>query len=119
MSSVIRSLSQLPSRVKYLLAVAQCEYYIPVGSLESIETTNDFATKTTSNVRPLKTLFRDMGDSVTTVNASGQHVGLYRSVQRVAGISSEGVPETFETETVYVQVWSADTAVEINVVRVG
>jgi hypothetical protein len=63
-------------------------------------------------------VLRDMGKTVTFVNAAGQATHRYRSVRIVANENAEGVCYAADAETEYVLVWAASGS-GVNVVRLG
>jgi hypothetical protein len=64
-------------------------------------------------------ILRDMGKTVTFVNADGQATFRYRSVRIVANENAEGVRVAdVDAETEYVLVWAASGS-GVNVVRLG
>jgi hypothetical protein len=150
MSSARRVPSQIGVRVKYLIGVgtAACGTDGPVGtefgaggasvirvdnglftSIESVATPAQITAAVGENYAVqycgegesiVGTLFKDMGRSLTVVDATtGAHIALYRECQLVAG-GPEGVPEDTPTygADYYVRVWAAD-GTGVAVARLG
>lgn len=140
MTSVLRSPSQIGVRVKYLIAVADVSggvdgasgagvggspaftldagNFIVAGSVATaaeVEAVGGFANVDVA----AGNLYRDMGRSITVVDADGSHIALYRNVQRVSGSTTEGVPSDADySANIYVRVW-ADDGENIAVARLG
>lgn len=145
MSTQLRRLAQAPAhspaRAKFFLAVAtntstsgdagdtivslNTATTIPA---EAIVNSSDFGTifdGVTNGIPAVGTLFRDMGRSVTVVDAGNDHLYRYRQVQLVSGAGSEGVFDSASTtapdpwrSNLYVLVWSS-TGAGVSVVRTG
>ena len=118
MSSVVRSVSQIDNRTKFLIASSATTFFLATAPISAIMNESDFLAFTNENSSASGSLFRDLGKSVTTINNSGIHTQTFRLVQQQAGRISEGVD--LNTAPFYVRVWSADTVLNpIDVVRVG
>ena len=63
-------------------------------------------------------VLRDMGKTVTFVNAAGLATHRYRAVRIVNNANAEGVCYSADAETEYVLVWAASGS-GVNVVRLG
>jgi hypothetical protein len=106
MTSRARAPSQIDSRVAYLRGLATGATYL-IANPEAIYRTSQTNVITTQSSQiAAGNLFRDMGKTVTRVNAAGLAIERYRLVQRVNNASAEGV----QNATVYIKVWSADGA---------
>jgi hypothetical protein len=139
MTSVLRSPSQIGVRVKYLIAFKDLSgggesgvgadgvaaFTLPAGSFSDVTSialaadvsgAADYAEYAVT----AGTLFRDMGRSITVVDADGNHIALYRNVQLVSGSTTEGVDPTNSaySANIYVRVW-ADDGDNIAVARLG
>ncbi len=81
---------------------------------------SSFSSATTTTTYVAGSQFKDMGKFVMTYNSSQVHTGLYRLVQWVNGVTTEGVPPSYTTQKFYVRVWAADSSpAYITVSRVG
>jgi len=122
MTSVNRSLSDINTRVRYFTALATTTHYRPISGFkfESIMTAAAFTGAVNSvTTTPAGTMYKDMGKSVTIVDFAGVHQSLYRLVQLVNGITSEGVSGA-TNDQFYIRVWSSDLAASpVTVARVG
>jgi hypothetical protein len=145
MSSVLRHVAQIPSRVKFFVVVdesgASSEVpaspafalaagdYATIGSMVSQTRFADLSdasliTVTLSPSIVTGNLLKDMGRQITIYNANiagHPHVAVYREVQIVNGLDTEGVSGTAATgwnSTIFVKVWAADGQ-NVNVVRTG
>jgi hypothetical protein len=129
MSSVLKSYSQIPVRVKYLIAVADDDgAKIGVGadgvsaftldpgtflSLGSIATESVVEALPDNSQYTLEAgnLFKDLGRQITILDAdNATHLAVYRQVQLVSGAGSEGVADdapSYEAN-IFVRVWAAD-----------
>ena len=131
MSSVLRSYSQIPARIKYFIANDAVED--SSGAIFNLESTiqlrnpgypgpiltidNFVATYSDPSgyVYPglyFGELLKDMGQQFTITDADFNHLAIYRRVQRVRGITSEGVGGSPADSwgTLYVKVWSSDVS---------
>ena len=100
MSSLLTSVSQIDTSVKYLKALGITTVYTPTSrtSVTALMTTAAFTAATTSSTYVSGTLFRDMGKNTVTYGTNGQEVGKYVLVQPQLGGASEGVPENYSTQ---------------------
>ena len=120
MTSVLTTIGQVDSSIKYLKALATTTVYTPTGTITSTMSSDSFTAATTSSTYPSGTIFRDMGKRIVTYNANNQEVGKYVFVQPQIGAATEGVPGNYATQKFYVQVWAAATAaIAVTVGRVG
>ena len=121
MTSVLTTIGQVDSSIKYLKALATTTVYTPTtGTITSTMFSDSFTAATTSSTYPSGTIFRDMGKRIVTYNANNQEVGKYVFVQPQIGAATEGVPGNYATQKFYVQVWAAATAaIAVTVGRVG
>jgi hypothetical protein len=134
MSSASRYPDQIPARVGYFRAIQSYISSEPVGSIDG-DSAITFPNGYTSSIVLLDSivvnyvdfaagdLLKDLGRSVTIVDAEGRHIARYREVQRVNGSSTEGVgPIVDPLDSVYgcffVKTWSADGQ-GVYVVRTG
>lgn len=131
---MLRTPSQIGVREKYLITVRT----VTAGSGVGINGVSSFIINSFSEVGSVAlaadvtnadgfdagtvtsgTLYRDMGRSITVVDADGNHLALYRNVQEVAGADTEGVPNaTGYNANIYLRVWAADGA-NVGVARLG
>ncbi|NCY25271.1 MAG: hypothetical protein EBX37_10535 [Alphaproteobacteria bacterium] len=140
MTSILRSPSQIGVREKYLIAVADVSagsgvaangvgafdlssgFFVGSVALASQVTgATGFAPRATTGGKQIVAgeLFRDMGRSITVVDADGNHLALYRNVQLVSGADTEGVLNAADYgANIYVRVWAADGD-NIGVARLG
>lgn len=120
----MRSFSQIPVRTKFFITTAA--YGGGVGAnLDYEDTTLSFPngypgpTVVTGMTGPYVypavdqgKLLKDMGRSMTIVDASGKHLALFREVQRVNGSDTEGVGPAGVDDAAYgtffIKTWSAD-----------
>jgi hypothetical protein len=135
MSSAIRTYAQIPARVKYFIWLnndpntngipaasafqLNAGAYASIGSMAVADAIDPVTTSPFGDVSP--NLLKDMGRQITIVDADTKaHLAVYREVQNIDGIGSEGVggsaPEW--ESTYFVKVWSADGA-GVEVVRTG
>jgi hypothetical protein len=117
MTSELRSLSQIPARMKYLYAVGSTNAWVPTGQVNTILNTTQFASgfSTITDI-PEDSLMRDLGKMITVVNTSGQHIAVLRLVQTVDGPFTEGVPDNWNTQgQYYISTWCADPTSQFNV----
>lgn len=133
--SIRRAFSQVPVRIKYLIATASYIAPEPVGVIDTGDSafTVDSGYPGAIVVEESITvnyvdftqgeLLKDLGRQVTLINTDGVHVALYREVQRVNGADTEGVgglvdPADGPYGTFFVKVWSADGQ-GVKVARLG
>jgi hypothetical protein len=122
MSSLLTSISQIDTSVKYLKALGTTTIYTPTTStsVTAVMTTSGFTAATTISTYVSGTLFRDMGKNTITYGTNGLQVAKYVLVQPQLGGTTEGVPPNYSTQKFYVQVWAAETAATaVTVARVG
>ena len=122
MSSLLTSISQVDTSVKYLKALATTTAYTPTTnkSVTALMTTTAFTAATATSTYPSGSLFRDIGKNSITYGTNGQEVAKYVFVQPQLGGTTEGVPPNYSTQKFYVQVWAASTgATAVTVARVG
>jgi hypothetical protein len=128
----MRSFSQIGARVGYFLATANVNGG-GVGA-EGDDAAINFPTYpgayVVAGITPVPyvsltqgELLKDMGRQVTYVDASNNHIAVYRQVQRVNGPTTEGVGPKVDADdgiygTLYVRVWGADGG-NVKVVRTG
>lgn len=142
MTSLLRHPSQIGVREKYLIAVADVSNGVGVaaGGVGAFDLSSGFFVGSVALAADVSNatvgyqeraaaggvnsinageLFRDMGRSITVVDADGNHLALYRNVQKVDGASTEGVPsDAAYSANIYVRVWAADGD-NIGVARLG
>lgn len=135
MSSALRTYAQIPARVKYFLWLNNDPSLSPIPEASAFQlNAGDYAAigsmAAADAIVPVTTrpfaaldsaLLKDMGRQITIVDADTKaHLAVYREVQIVDGVGSEGVggsaPEW--ESTYFVKVWSADGA-GVEVVRTG
>jgi hypothetical protein len=122
MSSLLTSVSQIDTSVKYLKALGTTTVYTPTTSrsVTALMTTAAFTAATATSTYVSGTLFRDMGKNAITYGTNGMQVAKYVLVQPQLGATTEGVPPNYATQKFYVQVWAAETAATaVTVARVG
>lgn len=137
MSSTLRAYAQIPTRAKYFLwgtGDERTDVTVPTTSIFRINpgayaelTSMTTATKVNtapgfdSDFTPAQTVLKDMGRQITIYDSdTGAHLAVYREVQVVDGIGSEGVGSAFPDwqSNIFVKVWAADGR-GVNVVRTG
>ena len=131
MASTLRTVAQIPARIKYLVAVsnpassdvtgtlldANCyAFTCTEGSfagkshLSSAEAATIFnATATAKGVVDFAVgdLFKDLGRQIVIYDPTSYlHLAIFREVQRVNGSGSSGVPVNYDVP-IFVRVWSA------------
>ncbi len=139
MSSVLRHVAQIPSRVKYFLVTDEevatgdvpetgafsmdAGNYAVVGSMISIAAFNALGSSSRIDVDPSPgafddgALLKDMGRQITIFDGTvaGQpHIAVYREVQRVNGTATAPAWNS----TLFVKVWAAD-GTNVGVIRTG
>jgi hypothetical protein len=144
MTSVMRSYAQVPARIKYFLCVDQVNYAIrfPIspffdyysaiqlptypGPILTRTEFNAAYTDPSGYVTPAIAVgdqLKDLGQQFIITDANFNHRAIYRRVQRVRGIDSEGVGgEPPGWDTFYVKTWDADASESgypVSVVRTG
>lgn len=124
MSSVLRSLSQIPVRSKFLIALADISGNDLSGdsivdgaswpySADSIVDVSQLV-DLTQVAASAGDLFRDLGREILVVNGSA-HVALYREAMPMAGAATEGVGAN---ASVWIRVWAANGS-GVKVARLG
>lgn len=110
MTSLLTSYSQIPGRIRFLVALSTTTHYVPDDTaFGSIMTVNAFTSSVSTTSGAAYTLYRDLGKQVMLVDTSGRHQQLMRLVQRVSGNDTEGVPDNYEgADRFYVRVWADD-----------
>jgi len=132
MSSNLRTVAQIPARIKYLVAVAgtaDCSNNLTADTCyaftcsagtfsESLISNVGLPTVSILNLNP-GDLFKDLGRQVTIYDsgADKDHLVTYRQVQPVNGAGTEGVSGAYTTAT-FVRVWAASGA-GVRVARTG
>jgi hypothetical protein len=122
MSSLLTTVSQIDTSVKYLKALGTTAVYTPTTSISvsALMTTAAFTAATTTSTYVSGSLFRDMGKTTVTYGTNAMQVAKYVLVQPQLGPTTEGVPPNYSTQKFYVQVWAAATgATAVTVGRVG
>jgi hypothetical protein len=122
MSSVLTTLAQVDTNIRFLKALATTTVYTPkaTDTITSNMPSASFLAGTTTSTYTSGTIFRDMGKRSVTYNTSNQEVAKYIFVQPQIGAATEGVPGNYATQKFYVQVWAAATAATaVTVGRVG
>lgn len=125
MTSRVRDYSQIPVRIRNLFSIAATNAWVPNAGVQftSVLPETTFGTQYTAITDiDANTLMRDMGKTLTLLDASGRHYATLRRVQTVNGPTTEGVPDNWNTTgQYYVSVWTADplSAYNPTVVRSG
>lgn len=133
---MLRAYAQIPARAKYFMYAAGTDvsgnvpatsiFTLPVGSYADL---TSMATATEVNaipgfvtdVTPATGLLKDMGRQITIYDPTTRlHVAVYRQVQVVDGIASEGVGGSTPAwgSNYFVKVWAAD-GLGVAVIRTG
>lgn len=108
--------SQIDARVAFFHAVSSGNL---VKIADAQATMVDNQSTTTGSSFSSGALMRDMGKTVTFVNAAGQATHRYRAARIVQGADSEGVRVAdIDADTEYVLVWAASGS-GVKVVRLG
>jgi hypothetical protein len=123
MTSLLTSYSQIPGRIRFLVALYQTAQYVPSADVTfgSIMTESAFNAAVTTTSGAAYTMYRDLGKQVMLVDSSGRHQQLMRLVQRIQGNDTEGVPADYEgADRFYIRVWADDPgAHSVTVSRTG
>jgi hypothetical protein len=122
MSSLLTTISQVDSSVKYLKATSATTVYTPNAgaSISSNMSAALFTSSTTAMTYPSGTTFRDMGKKAMTYNTRNDSEALYILVQPQQGPETEGVPFNYEQQKFYVRVWASSQAPTlVTVARLG
>ena len=136
MSSNLRAYAQVPSTIRYLEVVRQGTFTNPAPSNMAaftiadmtdlarvgdivIDGTNQIAGRGVtvavteidfSGIGTIGNLYKDLGRQILIVDSSRRHVALFRQVQLVDGVGSEGVaPANPWGSNIFVKVWTADS----------
>ena len=140
MTSVLRSHLQIPSRIRYFVAIL--DYSGGTGVIPNFDFDTTISLPTypgpvltldaftaaypgTYNYPALTTgdLLKDLGQQFTLTDANNNHRAIYRRVQRVQGVDSEGVGGSSADSwgSFYVKVWDADASLSepVAVARTG
>lgn len=138
MSSTLRTVAQIPPRIKYLVAVADTSdasanilsdlcysFTCPAGTFSESLISNTAAAaipiaSLTADDFAVGDLYKDLGRQLVIYDATTDaHLIIYRAVQIVDddGAGDEGVPPTYPTVR-YVRVWAASGA-GVRVARTG
>ena len=130
---MLRAYSQIPARAKYLLAVDDGDlsenllgnsgFTLEPGDYMSVTSVANVAKITgvgaTSYQIAQGDLYKDLGRQITVVDTDSKHLAVYRQVQKVDGIDTEGVCTAADRcANIFVKVWAADGA-GVVVVRTG
>jgi hypothetical protein len=109
MSAIGKSYAQLMPRAKYLLALPgpPTAYFEPLGNsnITSVMLETDFQSATGQEVGVNGTLYFDLGKIVTTYDANGNRVAVYRLANYVENSATEGVGSH---PPFYIRTWGAD-----------
>ena len=118
MSSVARSVSEIPQRIGSLLiesTIVTTNVRLPTGAVSAVMTSAAFAAATSNGVALAGgVVARDMGKEVHIVDGTGMASAIYRLVQPVFGASTEGVGPA----SVYLKTWDASSS-GVQVSRTG
>ena len=115
------SFAQTLPHAKYFIGLSETIYYEPLpnavitsGMLES-----DFAeqTGTETGSAPTSEIYFDLGKTITTVDANGKRVSVYRLARYVNGIAYEGYFP--DHPPFYIRTWGADASYPVTVARVA
>lgn len=129
----MRTVAQIPARVKYLVAVAEgatnTSNILDVSCFAFTCSEGRFPESLISSadvsivgINPegisAGDLFKDLGRQLVVCDAATDlHTVVYREVQRVNGAGVEGVPSTYST-ALFVRVWAA-SGLGVRVARTG
>lgn len=115
MTSVLRSLSQIPVRSKFLVAFAADVSGSSAFAGEWMGSVIDAVVGTTVNFAQ-GALFRDLGREMMLVDAAGAHLALYREAMPQDNADAEGA--ALGDASVWLRVWAAD-GTGVRVARLG
>lgn len=147
MSSNLRAFAQVPSTSRYLEVVRQAAAAAPTTPSDmaaftiaaaDLTTVGDIVVENSSSqltgkgttitvtsvdltaVGALGTLYKDLGRQILIVDTSRRHVALFRQVQLVDGVGTDGVNGVagIWNSNTFVKVWAADST-DIVVARTG
>lgn len=108
--------SQIDARVAFFYAMNSGNL-VQIAAAQAAMVDNQ--STTTGSAYASGAILRDMGKTVTFVNAAGQATHRYRAVRIVQGAASEGVRAAdVDAATEYVLVWAASGS-GVNVARLG
>jgi hypothetical protein len=127
MSSALRSLSQIPVRSKFFIAIQDASGNELTESIvdgaswpyngDSIVDVSQLGALT-QVAATAGDIFRDLGRQILVVSGSA-HVALYREAMPQKGVGSEGISSaTFPNGSVWLRVWAADGS-GVKVARLG
>jgi hypothetical protein len=118
MSSVTRATSQIGVRTKFLIALNGTNIFEVMGTITAIMPESAFISSVCPESISSGSILRDLGKSVTTINAAGVHTQTFCLVQQQNGGGSEGVDVGISP--FYVRVWAADPITNpVTVARLG
>lgn len=121
MSSTLRTVAQIPARIKYLLAIATVDTASDTLTADncfgfSCAVTNIPSTTLTTATTVASSsqwdyvagdLMKDLGRQLVIYDATtNQHLAVFRQVQLISGVGVEGVPDNYPI-AYFVKVWSA------------
>ena len=123
---MLRSLSQISVRSKFLIAVADSSRGSSDATSSAILLNVDGGFETIMSADEVNAnfgaasfskgdLFRDLGRQVMVVDAAGAHLALYREAMPQNNVAAEGV---VLDSSVWLRVWAADGTV-VGVARLG
>jgi hypothetical protein len=118
MTSILRSYSQIPSRVRYFTALYDISGYTATTTTGGILLTpSQFLNNYSKTVSVLSSsLLKDLGKTITIYDSTTKlHIEVYSRVQLVNGINTEGVGGSYNT--FYIKTWSAIG--DVDVARTG
>lgn len=144
MSSNLRAFAQIPSTSRYLevvRSVALGGITVPsdmaafiINDMTDLARAGDIVVEGTSQITgrgvnvavvnqdlsgSLGALYKDLGRQILIMDSSRRHVALFRQVQRVDGVGSEGVDAANPwASNIFVKVWAADST-NVVVARTG
>ncbi len=114
MSSAQKSFAQISIRGKFLKALSTASEFT-FASSDSVQSVAEPSPATGASGQ----LYKDLGREIVrydTLAAGAIKLAVYRQVQKVAGVASEGVPAS--DAAIYVKIWDAAGA-GVGVVRTG
>jgi hypothetical protein len=120
MSAIGKSYAQLMPRAKYLLALPgpPTAYFEPRQDavITSTMLEDDFQSATAPEEGQNGTLYFDLGNTVTTYDANGNRVAVYRLANYVENSATEGVGSH---PPFYIRTWGADPSYVVSVARIA
>lgn len=127
MSSYRTLYSQVPSKSKYLISLSSGTGFTPIqlkaalqgnvsvlqytGTLLNTTNASAFVQSVGTRAIAASLSFKYMGQQLV-IQSAGQDVYRFRLVQPVNGPMVQGVPGHYDTDLLYVCVWSADPSVK-------